>query len=396
MSRAESIYPIRKCLEKELSKIDKDPFNREILTRYYKVRNSQVRPATLLFIFLRLNVMSKLLNKKFEDATVQDIENLVYNIDQLQNGDNTKNKFRKILKAFYRWMKGYSKYEYPPEVKWITLKKIPLVTVQPDDLISYEECLRITEFASNLRDKALFQCLLDAGCRIGEILTARIGEVEFNDNGAIIYTEGKTGNEPCILTWSSRILGLWLNNHPFRNLKDAPLWPVLGCKTPVQVAYHVIRMNFAECARKAGYRRRVWLHLLKHVSSTEDASKGMPDSFRRYKHHWTQDSKMPQVYEHLSKSIIHKIQKESWKVVGISGKTDEDQTEPINLLKTCRRCSFENPRDSSYCNRCGFSMDTIKATGEVITKSKIELLNKLLDDPSLVERILSETHSRKV
>lgn len=388
MSRAELIYPIRRNIEKEFFKINKDPFNKEILTRYYKVRNSQVRPATILFEFGRLNVMSRLLGKKLEDVTVQDMEDLVFKIDQMKISDNTKNKFRKVLKAFYRWMRGCSKGEYPPEVKWITLKRIPLVTVRPDDLLTYEECLRITEFAKNLRDKALFQCLLDAGCRIGEILTAKVGEVEFNDNGAIIYSEGKTGNEPCILTWSSRILGTWLNNHPFRDNKDAPLWPILGRSSPKQVSYDCMRMKFKECARKAGHRRRVWLHLLKHVSSTEDARNGMPDSFRRYKHHWTQNSKMPQVYEHLSKSIIHKIQKESWKLVGVS-KSNEEQAKPINLLKTCRRCSFENPRDSGYCNRCGFSFDENRATGAVVLKSKIDLLNKLMEDPEKLDKLLA-------
>lgn len=63
--------------------------------------------------------MSKMLNKKFEDATVPDIENLIFEIDGLKNADSTKNKYRKVLKAFYRWMRGCAPREYPPEVKWI-------------------------------------------------------------------------------------------------------------------------------------------------------------------------------------------------------------------------------------------------------------------------------------
>ncbi len=279
---------------------------------------------------------------------------------------------------------------YTPEVKWITLKKIPLVTVKPEDLLSYDECLRITEFASNLRDKALFQCLLDAGCRIGEILTVKAGEVKFNDNGAILYGQGKTGNQPCILTWSARILGIWLNNHPFRANKDAPLWPVLGCAQPKQISYDAIRIRFAKCVRKAGYQRRVWLHLLKHVSSTEDAIKGMPDSYRRYKHHWTQDSRMPQVYEHLSKSMIHKIQNETWKtMVGFSKSESDESEKPVEVLKICRRCTFENPRDSIYCNRCGFPLDVKQATEISIAKAKVEdLLSKLTEHPDKLEKVL--------
>ncbi|MEM4391845.1 MAG: tyrosine-type recombinase/integrase [Candidatus Nitrosotenuis sp.] len=278
MSRAELIYPLEKCMERELAKIEGDPCNSKILTRYYKVRSSQVKIATIIAEFVRLNEMSRILAKKFEDVTVQDIEDLIFKIDSKKNADNTKNKYRKVLKAFYRWMKGCSPREYPSEVRWITLKKVPLVTVTPQDLISFDECIRISEFSGNLRDKALIQCKLDAGCRIGEILTPKIGEVEFNENGAIIYTDGKTGNQPIILTWSAKILAVWLNNHPFKNNPDAPLWPVSSCNKPRYLSYAAARAAFINCTRRAGLKKRIWFHLLKHVSSTEDSAKGMPDS----------------------------------------------------------------------------------------------------------------------
>lgn len=123
MSRAETIYPIQKGLERERGRIENDPFNKDMLTRYYKVRLTEVKPTTVLGEFIRLNQISRMLGKRFEEATREDIENLVYNIDQKRNHDNTKNKYRKVLKAFYRWLRGCSRNEYPPEVKWIMLKR---------------------------------------------------------------------------------------------------------------------------------------------------------------------------------------------------------------------------------------------------------------------------------
>jgi site-specific recombinase XerD len=277
MSRAELIYPLRQRIESEVSLASKDPHNKEILLRYYKVRSCEVRLATLVIDFIRLNMMSRMLNKKFEEATVQDIEDLVFKINQRHSNPNTQNKCRKILKSFYRWMKGFPAREFPQEVKWIKLNKVPLVKVKAEDLIPYQECVRISELATNLRDKALFQCNLDAGCRIGEILTVKVGEVKFNDAGAILYSDGKTGNQPCILTWSAKTLALWLNNHPFRNDENSPLWTLLDRDRPKQLSYAAARRAFIKCVRKAGYTRRVWLHLLKHVSSTTDANNGMPD-----------------------------------------------------------------------------------------------------------------------
>lgn len=393
MSRAELIYPLRRHIERELSKVASDPFNCEILTRYYKVRCGKVELASQLAELIRLNIMSKMLGKRFEDATKEDIEELYFKINQKHSKPNTINKYLKILKAFFRWLKGYPKGDYPPEVKWIELKKVPVITVTAKDLLPFDECVRISEQALNLRDKALFQCKLDAGCRIGEILTVRIEETIFNDAGAILHAEGKTGPQPIILTWSAKILAVWLNNHPFKNDKSAPVFPVLGSAKPIQLSYAAARKAFADCVRRAGYTdRRVWLHLLKHVSSTEDAAKGLPQSFRNYKHHWTPDSPMAKIYEHLSQSVIPEIQSETWKrIVGTNIHTEgSKQDKPLQLLRQCRRCQFENPRDSAFCNRCGFSFDEKKAAESAMVKTKVDaLLNALTENPETLDKLLA-------
>lgn len=397
MSRAELIYPLKEKIEKEISKINEDPYNRDVLIRYYKVRYGQLSLATILNNLTRLKIMSRILKKKFEDATRQDIENLVYEIDRGSLKPATVNKHWKILKKFYQWLKECPEGEYPPEVKWIKMKKVPFVAVTEQDLIPYDEAIRITEFASNLRDKALFQCKLDAGCRMGEILTPKIKEVKFNDGGAVLYSDGKTGYQPIILTWSAKILALWLNIHPFRNNPESPLWPVLDRDKPLQLSYTGAYSAFKKCVKKSGCPKRVWPHLFKHISSSYDSEIGLPESYRKFKHHWAPGSKMTGVYEHLTSSIIPKIQAQTLKLMGQETSVTETQVNEnkIEVTKKCRRCDFENLRDSLYCNKCGFSLNVVQATGEVIVKSKIDLLNKLLDDPTLVEKILSETHNRK-
>lgn len=386
MSRAELIYPLRKQMEREIGKIERDPYNRMILTRYYKVRSSEISLATLLADFIRLNQISKMLAKRFEKTTVRDLEDLIFRIDQVTKADSTKNKFRQSLKQFFRWMKGCAPGENPPETKWIRRKKVPLVSVTPADLPSFEKSVEVTECASNLRDKALFQCKLDAGCRIGEILTPLIEEVEFNDGGAIIYSDGKTGKAPLILTWSAKILAQWLNSHPFKNNPKAPLWVILERREPVQLSYAAAYQVFKKCVKKSGYPKRMWPHLFKHVSSTEDAARGMPDSYRRYKHHWTPNSRMPQVYEHLSKSIILKVQNETWnKVVGIKKEMTENE-KPVEVLKKCERCEYENPRDSLYCNRCTYPLQN---TGEQTMKKMIveKMLYDIISSPERLEKL---------
>jgi site-specific recombinase XerD len=390
MSRAELIYPLRKRIDQELAKAGKDPHNSEMITRYYKVRSSEAQPATVLTDLIRLNKISPILGKPFEQATRQDIENLIFRIDQLGNAPRTINKCREIIRNLYRWMNGLPKGQYPDMVRWISMKKVPPVAVTAEDLIPYDLCVKISEQAVCMRDRALFKCKLDAGCRIGEILTPKIGEVHFNEDGAIVYSDGKTGRQPCILTWSASTLAEWLNNHPFRDDKEAPVF-CLHREKPVQMSYSAAYRSFKIAVKKAGVKKRVWPHLFKHVSSTEDSLRGVPDSYRRFKHHWTPNSDMPRVYEHLSNAVIPSIQKDAWnRFAGQERKESEKQEEEIVLSIGCRRCQFDNSRDSIYCNRCGYPLDEREAAEKSITKTRVdELVARLSEKPELVEKLLA-------
>lgn len=383
MSRAHLIYPLHRLIEKQLSLINKDPYNKEILTRYYKVRSIKIEPASLLLVFRQLNFLSRILNKKFEEATVKDIEDLVFEISQRYPNLNTQNIFLRILRIFYKWLRGCSKYEYPPEVKWIELNKVPDSAVKPNDLLSFDECVRISEFAKYLRDKAWIQAMLNSGCRIGEILPATIGDVEFNEKGAFIESDGKTGEWPVILTWSAKTLTSWLNIHPFRNDKDAPLWPVMHRDKPKQLSYAGARHAFVKCVKEAGYTRRVWHHLFRHVSVNEDSKNGMSEPLIKYKHHLKPNSTMLKTYQHLSRSIVPQIQNQQWKLLNGSEKGTKEpavEKQPLELLKKCMRCNEENPRDSMFCNRCAYPLDEKKAAEmmyEKISGKKTDVDDKL-------------------
>lgn len=390
MTRAHLIYPIERRTQRELEKAKQDSLNGSIIVRFYKARSVEMTGASMLLYVSRLNMMSKLLGKKFDEATIEDIENLVFELSRLKLAQSTQNRIRKILKGFYKWLKRCPKGQFPPEVAWILTKKTALLTVKEEDLLPFDECIRISEFTTNLRDRSLIQCQLDAGCRIGEILTVRVGEVKFNEYGAILNSDGKTGEAPLILTWSAKTLAQWLNIHPFRNDPTAPLFPKNGRATPIQLPYSGAKAALKKCLKRAGYgKRRVWFHLFKHVSCTYDCMRGMPQPFRNFKHHWSQNSDMGKVYEHLSNSVIPKIQQ--WDQM----KTDNLDTKPIiqeevKLTTRCRRCEFENSRDSRFCNRCAFPLNESEAAEMSLQRTSLEkVLKKIREDPEKMGRLLS-------
>ena len=339
--------------------------------------------------------MSAMLNKKFERATQKDIEKLVSDMDDLPNADSTKNRDWTILIGFYRWLKGYPKKRLPPIVDWIEFKRVPITPYTADDMVSENEIVRISKFATNLRDKALILNKVDGACRIGELLTSKIGEIKQTDYGAEIKCDGKTGNSrPIILSWSTSTLMQWLNIHPFRDNPDAPIYCALQYNSPKYLSYAGACKMFKQNCKRAGVKRRMWLHLLKHVGCTEDARRGMPDGLRKFKHHHSMNSKMDAVYVHFTNGDVPDIQKFTMEKLS-SGNAgvkvlEKKLKEEENVVVSCKRCLFNNVVGAKYCNRCAFCLDN--DNDEAVEKSLIktkteEIVNQLLDDPVKIEKL---------
>ena len=65
---------------------------------------------------------------------------------------------------------------------------------------------------------------MDSGARIGEILSRNVGNVEFDQYGAIMIVDAKTGQRRIRLTACVGDLQSWINNHPMKEDPEAPLF----------------------------------------------------------------------------------------------------------------------------------------------------------------------------
>jgi integrase len=116
----------------------------------------------------------------------------------------------------------------PPEASWIEVKAGERdCRVTPENLLTAEDVKAMIRETENERDKALPNVLYEAALRSGELLTMKIGSVEFKDNCHIITVNGKTGLKSIPLLASCRWLLEWLEKHPMREDAEAPLWVFL-------------------------------------------------------------------------------------------------------------------------------------------------------------------------
>jgi len=97
-------------------------------------------------------------------------------------------------------------------------------------VITEDEAMAMVRSANKARDKAFIAVLYEGGFRIGEALTARVGDLEFDENGAKLKVHGKTGGRTVRLITSVPLLARWLEEHPFNRkfVLKYRIWPIVS------------------------------------------------------------------------------------------------------------------------------------------------------------------------
>lgn len=339
--------------------------NFELIEKYDKelVRLS-IAKSTRLTHLKTLQSITRLLNKDWKDVTKPDIEELVFRIMGQYAGDvgqetNTSYDHKKILKIFFRWFKLGSR-EFvevgdPPETKSVKMKKVRDKIVREDLLTEDEKTRLLHACGENARDRALLDCHLEAGTRPGEILNLLIKHVKFDNYGAVLHVDGKTGARPVRLVRSTPSLASWLAVHPFRDIAEAPLWIRIDKQGYGQpLTYAGTRQMVIRRCQIAHISKRVFLNLFRHSEATELA-KFMTEAQMKQRHGWSKDSKMPGRYVHLVSADVDEAIFEHY---GIAKSKEEG---PAKIPRRCHVCDRPNPACSQTCSRCGRPLDLTTA-----------------------------------
>ena len=382
MNDSNKIYNYEKIIARELSKIKGDPFNAEILLKYYRSRVAEgLSLARIIKCLYTLSHISKSLAKPFTEATKDDIVNFIAKIEERSLSQWTKHDYKVILKKFYKWL--HNSENYPPEVNWIKVSRNIPNNLQKKDLLTVDEIRKIADCAVNIRDKAFIWVYFESMRRLGEILSLKISNVEFDDLGARLVVNGKMGRDNARIITSTPLLASWLNIHPLRNNPDAPVWVTLNRKGEYrQITYSAVRTMLKDCSERAGINKRVWLYLIRHSRITP-ASKVLSYSLLCSTAGWKQGSKMPSVYIHLAGEDVDEAQ------CILNGVAKAESREEMLKPMVCKRCDTKNTPDSKFCCKCGLPLDYETAVKLDGIRAKLDrLLDKLTEDPQKLNKLL--------
>jgi site-specific recombinase XerD len=323
------------------------------------------------------------LNKPFQQVRKEDIMNLVQRIESSDYSGWTKHDYKVVIKIFYRWLRRTE--DYPEEVKWIKAS-FRRHSMLPEEILTEDDIKKLVECAFSLRDKAFILALYESGCRIGEVLSLRIRNVQFDDYGAVLIVSGKTGDRRVRIIVSAPKLASWMENHPFKENVDAPLWVNSGVRNRNdRFSYAAAKAMLKEVAKKAGLKKRIYPHLFRHSRATFLAN-FLTEAQLKQHFGWVQSSDMASTYVHLSGRDVDST---LLKLQGIEVEKQEKEA----VLKTiaCPRCAENNSPASKFCMRCGspLDMETALKIDELRMKAD-KLMSILIQDPEILEKLLNK------
>jgi len=386
------VHKSQKNFEQATARLDKDrevcAENKKLILSFSKVRlakgSSRLRVVKCLYC---LRFLSHWLKKPFDKATKDDLIELVGEIERTDYAENTKYDFKIVLKMFYKWFKGNDE-EFPPEIKWLKPKLNNHAHKLPEELLSEEEVLKLANTTDNIRDKALILVLYESGCRIGELLSLRMKNVQFDQYGGILRVTGKTGDRRVRIISSAPALSAWVELYPQSKNPEAPLWPPISTNHKYKdepAEARSIGVMLIRLAKKAGITKRVYPHLFRHTRATFLAGKLTEAQMKEY-FGWVQGSEMAATYVHLSGRDVDNA------LLALQGLTKpEDKKEEQMKVCFCPRCREKNSPIAKFCIRCGVPMN-VETVIQIEEERKVgdNAMNKLMENPEFKEFVFKK------
>jgi len=350
--------------------------------------------ATRSAFVIRATRLGRFLGKPFGEATRGELESFLTLIAS-EGGPGNLSVYKQFLKAFYKRLLRPDEPGHPKLVSWIRLRGGCIIRKLPKDLLTRDEVKTIAASCLHPRDRAIVSVLYESAARASEFTGMHVADVAWDQYGARITLNGKTGPRTVRLINSVPDLRNWLDVHPHRGEAEAPLWVSLTPRTflgPLTVGS--LRDLVKRIATRAGVQKRVHPHLYRHSRITELA-KHLSESELKVFAGWTPGSMMARVYVHLTGDDVDE------KMLRHAGLV-KDTTHEADPLATqeCPRCHAKNSAAAAFCSTCTRPLqdpeaDRIheQAIQNELLKQRLPKLLALLEDPEVMALLAEKAYA---
>ena len=236
-------------------------------------------------------------------------------------------------------------------------------------ILSPEEVEKLINEAPTLQDRLLVELLSELGPRRGELASLAIRDIQFDQYGAIVWLNGKTGTRRRRVYSCVADLREHINNHPLRVKPNAPLF-FSQAGVPYDNVYDSIYRRIKTLGRRI-LGKEIYPHMFRHTRATED-SRYFTDREMMQLFGW-KGPQMVGVYSHLS---MRDVEDKDLVLHGLKRK--EEILRPICQVIKCV-CGQENAPIAVYCVGCG----------AILASEQMADLAKVLSDPKFIQSLIN-------
>src|SRR5919106_2455608 len=325
----------------------------------------QERERAILWIIrcvTAILLIRKQLAKPFRDTTKEDIKSVLRGWMEWKGYKaSTNEKFRQVLKLFYKTIYGNNEY-YPEQVKWFSVKlgKEKAGKETSMDMAEYleeEEVQKLIEFAPTVQKRAFLACMYESGARPEEFLRLTNYDIKTDPNGAVFMLRGKTGERRVRIIAFTKLFQQWMEVHPLKNQENFyPLWVseatnfknnALGIRGAQKIVEEAL-------PRSGLTNKHARLYILRHSRATHLA-KYLTEAQMCTFFGWVQGTQVVRRYIHLSGKDVDNA------LLAINDLGKEQPKEDHFLKPTrCTRCSESLSPTMNFCSRCSLPVYTTK------------------------------------
>lgn len=334
----------------------------------------KVQPSTIVLYRRLLTNLSNRLQKPFREATNEDYQDIFDNENELMS-ERYRNNNVVLARDLYRFLYDLDVGERLPDcIRKFHPRKIVIDHMEyRKRVVTQEEFEKLMECAIEDKDsqeQAILDALDSFGQRKGAIQSLRVGQVSYDGTFTrlAIGKDKHNHTDDAVINKRCEFLMDWVESKcPLRNNPDAPLFcvhklndeqrkargykPKKRKKSITQYTgvdgelYEAVKKNFSYDMLKRFTERKGLRHIhphdFKHTKTTNELSKGTPNTHIATLMGWSKATKMFSQYDHSDSKDYEKWliennaipEKPSYKVLEQKSKEVDKQKEQISNIE---------------------------------------------------------------
>ncbi|WP_096636457.1 site-specific tyrosine recombinase/integron integrase [Clostridium cochlearium] len=211
----------------------------------------------------------KLHLEKFADTIVKPVNMITTNdiriyLAMLSRSKNLKQTTLgteiSILKSFFGWLFNEEYIEKNPMIKIKSPKKEKRLRKS----LNVEELERLRDACKTLRERALLEFLFSTGCRLSELVSINISDIDWNTQSLRIIGKGKKERIIYFSPKAKLYLKKYLNSRIDNNTAL-----FVASKMPYnRLGNRSVQREISKISKRAGFTKSIFPHLLRHTMAT--------------------------------------------------------------------------------------------------------------------------------